>query len=123
MEKNEEKQEDELRKGWELWEEWDKERKITRMRIKEDKKEYVKTCIKEIGTPEGPDNIWKAIDKIAPKSYKNNRTLEKENGEICNDIKEEKEAVKQFCEKHLQQREYDAERSRQEDGEETKWDI
>ncbi len=105
MEEKEQKEQDSLIEGWEKWEEWDVQRKIVRQQVRHDKKEHIKKCILAIGTPDGPDNIWKAIEMIAPKNKKNNRALEKEEGGVCNNKDEEMEEVKKFCVKHLGQKE------------------
>ena len=105
MEEKEEYGEGALKEGWRLWDNWDAQRKQVRQQVAKDKRNYIQKCIQSVGTPDGPDNIWKAIDLIAPRSHKNSRALEKENGEICNTQEEEMEAVKNYCIKHLGQEE------------------
>ena len=74
-------------------EKWDEERKLVRNAVREDKKMYVKECIKQIGNPEGPENIWKAIDIIAPRKVRDSKALEKEDGEVCLNKEEEMEEI------------------------------
>ena len=103
--KKEEYGEGALKEGWKIWNKWDTQRKQVRQQVAKDKKQYIQKCIQSVGTPDGPENIWKAIDLIAPRSHKNSRALEKENGEICNTQEEEMEAVKDYCVRHLGQEE------------------
>ena len=105
MENEHQKEENELRRGWELWEEWDQQRKKVRQKVRKDKQNHIEECIKRIGKPNGPDNIWKAIDQIAPKKQANQKAVENEKGEACQNTEEEIKAVREFCIKHLHQKE------------------
>jgi hypothetical protein len=103
MEDLAEKEEGELEEGWRLWNEWDEQRKQVRNMVKADKISQVRGIIEEIGTPEGPENIWKAIDKIAPRNIWNKLALGKEDGGTCMSTDEERKEIQNFAEKHLKQ--------------------
>ena len=117
MERKEEYGDGRLKEGWKIWNIWDAQRKKVRQQVTMDKKKYVQKCLLSVGTPEGPDNIWKAIEIIAPRNTKNSKALEKENGGICNNQEEEMEEVTKFCVKHLGQKEYNAEEEEREEKE------
>ena len=72
--------------------------------VKKDKKEQVMKIIQEIGSPEGPENVWKAIEMIAPRSKTNTLALGKEKGGVCRSLQEERQEVEEFCVKHLHQK-------------------
>ena len=97
-------EEGELSEGWQLWNFWEQQQRKVKQMVRRNKKTYIQQTIEEIGTPEGLDNIWKAIDKIAPRASRISNALGKEEGGTCLTVEEEKEEVQQFCEKHLQQK-------------------
>ena len=104
MEEQSGREEGSFMEGWNLWNEWDEQRKKVRNQVKRDKSRHVKEIIEEIGKPEGPENIWKAIDRIAPRNYQNKLALGKEKGGTCLTVEEEKEEIQSFTEKHLKQK-------------------
>ena len=101
MEENHQKKENTLKEGWKIWNEWDQQRKKVRQMVERDKREKIKQIINEIGRPEGPENIWKAIDRIVPRAHRTTNALEKEEGGVCMDEKEEIEAIQNYCKRHL----------------------
>ena len=109
MEEKESKKEGELQEGWTVWNTWAEQRRKVAKMVTRDKKAHVDSMIKSIGTPDGPENIWKAIETIAPRSRHNKRALEKEDGGICFNKEEEIEELKKYCQKHLGQKEHQPE--------------
>ena len=103
MEENHNKAPDALKEGWSKWEEWDKQRRKVRQMVVKDKKERIRQTILEIGQPQGPENIWKAIDKIAPRTHRTTVALGKEGGGVCRDVEEEVETIQNYCKNHLAQ--------------------
>ena len=68
--------------------------------VRRDRMALRERIITEIGYPEGEDNVWKAIDRLAPKRKRNvAATLKKENGQWCYDEEEELQEVKKMQEK------------------------
>ena len=106
MEEKENKREGELQEGWVAWNIWAEQRRKVAKMVTRDKKAHVDNLIKKIGTPEGPENRWKAIETLAPRSRQNKRALEKEDGGICFNKEEEIEELKRYCQKHLGQKEH-----------------
>jgi exonuclease III len=103
MEESHGKSNGSLREGWQKWEEWDCQRRRVRQMVTKDKREHVKQIIAEVGQPEGPENIWKAIGRIAPRVQKTTLALGKEDGGVCLDVQEEITAIENYCKKHLAQ--------------------
>ena len=111
------KTERELEEGWKLWNEWDEQRKQVRNMVKADKITHMKGILEDIGTPEGPENIWKAIEKIAPRKCWNKLALGKEDGGSCMNAEDEKKELQHFAEKHLKQKVIIKEEGKEEKGE------
>jgi hypothetical protein len=86
------------------WSEWDLSRRKARDMVRRDRANFRDRIITEIGKPEGEDNIWKAIDRLAPKRRRNvTATLKKENGQWCYDEDEELNEVRNFAIQELKQ--------------------
>ena len=86
------------------WTEWDSSRKKARDMVRKDRTNFRERIITEIGNPDGEDNVWKAIDRLAPKRRRNVvATLKKENGQWCYDEDEELTEVKKFASEELKQ--------------------
>ena len=106
MTDKENKKEGDLQEGWGVWNKSEVQRKKVKQMVTKDKKAYIDKTLSSIGTQEGPENIWKAIEIIAPRNRANKRALEKEDGGICHNKEEEMEELKKYCQKHLGQKEY-----------------
>jgi len=84
----------------EEWGVWDTNRKKARVAISKARVSFKESIIKEIGQPDGDENIWKAIKRLVPpksgnssRSTNKHRTMMKENGEWCFDEKQEIDEV------------------------------
>ena len=97
------------RNAWNQWSKWDRLRNDTRKAVRIDKIKHQEKIRDEIGTPDGEDNIWKAIDKISYRKTKqsNNQSIRKEDGTWCYTTEEELEEIAKFCEKELRQTKFE----------------
>lgn len=85
------------------WEGWDNLRREVRQQVRRDKMAWQAKLIEEIGTPQGEEDIFKAVKRLAPKEWKKRLALRKEGGGWCNTVEEELEEVRKYSTEHLKQ--------------------